>query len=126
MHRALQSFSVLIMLSVSAFSQEYTEGDIQKRHTSPYPISRLHRDWMYQDHGLKSTECFVAADDNRVERAMVRKVLDELNARGAATEGLEKLFADLVEGQKPGNDPAWQELYFKACEIRRMERLKVF
>lgn len=126
MRCALQSFSVLILVSASAFSQEYTEQDIQRRHATPYPISRLHRDWIYQDHGLKSAECFVAADDNRVERDMVRKVLDELKVRGVATEGLETSLAALVEGRKPGSDPAWKELYFKACEMRRKERLRVF
>ena len=53
MHRVLPSCSILILLSMSAFSQEYTEEDIQKRHTTPYPISRLQRDWIYQDHGLR-------------------------------------------------------------------------
>ncbi|MDY0164974.1 MAG: hypothetical protein RBS80_00435 [Thermoguttaceae bacterium] len=126
MHCALQSFSVLILLSACAFSQQYTEEDIQRRHTTSYPISRLHRDWVYQDHGLNSAECFVAADDNRVEQAMVRKVLAELKVRGVVAEGLDESLAALVEGRKPGNDPAWKELYFKACEIRRTERLRAF
>ena len=126
MQRALPSCSILILLSMSAFSQEYTEEDIGKRHTTPYPISRLQRDWVYQDHGLRSGDCFVAADDNGVEQTMVRKVFAELKARNVATEALEKSLAALVEGKRAGNDPAWKSLYFRACEVRRMERLKVF
>ena len=126
MHRILPSCSLLVLLSVSAFSQEYTEEDIRQRHTTPYPISRLQRDWVYQDHGLRSGDCFVTADGNGVEQAMVRKVLAELKERNVATEELGKSLAVLVEGRKPGNDPAWKSLYFRACEVRRKERLKVF
>ncbi len=102
MHRVPLSWSLLILLCTSVFSQEYTEEDIQNRHTTAYPLSRLHRDWIYQDHGLKSGECFVAADDNGVERAMVRKILAELKARGVVADALEKSLAALVEGEKSG------------------------
>ncbi len=126
MRHVFPSCGVLITLATSAFSQQYTEQDIQKRHTSPYPVSRLHRDWMYQDHGLKVADCFVATDGAGVEQAMVRKVLDELKTRDVAVEGWEEAFRVLVEGKKPGNDPAWKDLYFQACEVRRKKRLKVF
>ncbi|MDZ7616913.1 MAG: hypothetical protein U1E05_07915, partial [Patescibacteria group bacterium] len=126
MLRMLLSCSFLIALTTSAFSQQYTEEDIQKRHTSPYPVSRLHRDWMYQDHGVTVGDCFVATDGNGVEQAMVRKVLDELKTRDVAVERWEEAFRVLVEGKKPGNDPAWKDLYFQACEARRKQRLKVF
>ncbi len=126
MRRLLPSYIVLILMSASAFSQEYTPTDIQKRHTTAYPLARLHRDWLYQDHGRKVAECFVAADGNATEQAMVRKVLDELKNRGAATGDFEKSLALLVEAKRPGNDPAWKELYFHACEARRRERLRVF
>ncbi len=126
MRRVLPSYSILVLFCTSVFSQEYTQEDIERRHTTAYPISRLQRDWIYQDHGLKSSECFVAADGNDVERAMVRKVLAELTARGVATDALEKSLAVFMEGKRPGNDPAWKALYLRACEMRRRERLKVF
>jgi len=113
-------------LSLPAFSQEYTPEDIRNRHTAAYPLSRLQRDWIYQDHGLKHGDCFVAADRNAVEYAMVRKVLAELQAADVATAELEKSLAVLVDGNKPGNDPAWKSLYFQACQLRRQQRLKVF
>ena len=72
------------------------------------------RDWVYQDHGLRSGDCFVTADDNGVEQAMVRNVLAELMARNVTTEALEKSLAVLVERKKPGNDPAWKSLKFTA------------
>jgi hypothetical protein len=119
-------WAVLILLSVPAFSQDYTPEDIQNRHTVAYPLSRLQRDWVYQDHGLKHGECFVAAKDNQVEHALVRKVLAELKSRNVAVAALEKSLAQLGDGKKPGRDPAWKSLYFQACELRRRQRLKVF
>ena len=123
---ALPSFAMSVVLSLPAFCQEYTQEDIQNRHTVAYPVSRLQRDWIYQDHGLKYGDCFVAADDNEVEQAMVREVLAELKPRNVAVDGLERSFALLVNGNKPGNDPAWKSLYLQACEVRRKQRLQVF
>lgn len=126
MRQGFHSCSVLCLLCASALSQEYTQEDIQKRHTTPYPVSRLQRDWIYQDHGLKSGDCFVSADRNEIEQAMVRKVLGELKARNVATDTLERSLAMLAAAEKPGSDPAWRDLYFQACEVRRKERLRVF
>ena len=77
MRRVLPSYSILMLLCTSVFGQEYTEEDLQRRHTTAYPISRLHRDWIYQDHGLKSGECFVAADGNGVELKKLYVARDE-------------------------------------------------
>ncbi len=126
MKRALHSPAILLLLCMSTFSQEYTKEDIQQRHTTAYPVSRLQRDWIYQDYGLKSGDCFVTANRHDIEQAMVRKVLAELKVRRAATDALETSLATLVAGKTPGNDPAWKALYFQACEMRRQERLKVF
>ncbi len=126
MKRELQLCSILFLLCASASSQQYTEQDLQKRHSTAYPISRLQRDWIYQDYGKNVADCFVAADRSDLEQTMVRKVLAELRARNAATEALESDLAVLIEGNKSGNDPAWQQLYFRACQMRRKERLRIF
>ncbi len=126
MRGPLPSCAVLVLLSLPLFAQEYTQEDIRNRHTTAFPLSRLQRDWIYQDHGLKHGDCFVAAEDNEVEHTMVRKVLGELASRNVAIDGLEKSLAQLVAGERPGNDPAWKSLYFRACELRRRQRLKVF
>ena len=124
--RVVSSCGILALLAVPVFSQEYTQKDIENRHTVAYPAARLQRDWIYQDHGLKHGDCFVAADRNGVEQAMVRKVLAELKSDGVATDELEKSLAALVDGKKPGRDSAWKNLYFQACGERRKQRLKVF
>jgi hypothetical protein len=117
---------VLLLWCVPAFGQRYTEEDVGQRHTRAYPISRLQRDWIYQDHGLKSGDCFVSAESNDVEQAMVRRVLDELKARGVTTGAWEKSVAGLVEGKQAGKASAWKDLYFRVCEVRRRQRLKLF
>jgi hypothetical protein len=86
-----------ISLSLPALAQEYSTEDIRDRHAVAYPLSRLQRDWNYQDHGLKHGECFVAAEDGKVEHGMVRRVLAELKSPNVAVEALEKSLALLVD-----------------------------
>ncbi len=127
MQRVFLPCGVLLWLAcVRAVAQSYTEEDLRQRHTAAYPLSRLHRDWIYQDHGLKAGDCFVSAQGNAAEQAMVRKVLDELQAARGATDAWHKSLADLVDRRRPGNDPAWKELYLEACQARRRQRLKCF
>jgi hypothetical protein len=84
-------------------------------------LERMQRDWMYQDHGLDVSACFVSADTNAVEAAMLQKVLDELDAAKVDTQSLRDEAASLQS--VPGNDVRWKTLYFKACELRRQTRL---
>ena len=124
MKQALPSRCLDPVLRVRVFP-EYTDTDIQNRHTTPYRSPAWNatgfiRSWP------KSGECFAAAGKNDIEQAMVRKVLAELETRNVATGELEKALAVLVEGKTPGGDPAWKELYLKACGARRKQRLKVF
>ncbi len=107
-----------------------------------FPESRLKRDWMYQDCGVKNVSmvanstsslrkdpigpdistCFSSKSNSEFEQAMVERVLQELKQRQVDTTEL--------CGQKealssvPGNDPRWKELYFAACQERRQQRLK--
>ncbi len=125
-HRALLSFVLPISLSLPALAQEYSAEEFRERHKVAHPLSRLQRDWIYQDHGLNHGECFVAVEGSKVEHGMVRKVLAELKSQNVAVEALEKSLALLVDGKQPGRDPAWKSLYFQACELRRRQRLQVF
>ncbi|MDR2705330.1 MAG: hypothetical protein LBC02_06095, partial [Planctomycetaceae bacterium] len=82
---------------------------------------RLHRDWMYQDHGLKLDGCFTSTENATAETTMLQKVLAELENGGvdilALREELQKLLS------VTGSDPRWKELYLKACRLRRQLRL---
>ncbi|MDD4872232.1 MAG: hypothetical protein PHR77_16885 [Kiritimatiellae bacterium] len=126
MKQMVLPYGILLFMCLSVFSQEYTSEDIHNRYSIAYPVSRLQRDWIYQDHGLKSGECFVSSERNGIEQAMVARVLGELKVRKVQTDDLKKKFSMLVKAKRPGNDPGWKDLYFQACTIRRQERLKLF
>ena len=106
------------------------------------PENRLQRDWMYQDCGVENrslvansagsvrpdpigpdiSRCFCSKHGAVAERAMVRRVLEELERGGVdATR-----FASRAEAlaSVPGADARWKQLYFDACRVRRQERLK--
>ncbi|MDO5580371.1 MAG: hypothetical protein Q4G69_04510 [Planctomycetia bacterium] len=107
--------------------QQYTEKDIADRQVSPYPVQRLHRDWMYQDaKTLKVDACFTSKKSSDLERAMIDRVLEELTEEGVQTDLLEAKKKELVQAKKTGADPAWKELYFEACRLRRKMRLEIF
>jgi len=82
----------------------------------PFPASRLLKDWIYQDHGLKFADCFVSTSSCESEARMLSKVLSE-----SADAAIEKERAALQNA--PGCDPRWEKLYVKACEKRRAQRL---
>ena len=87
-----------------------------------FPPDRLLRDWIDQDHGFDITDCFVSNENAEVEKAMVQKVLDELNAEEINTEDFQKRLAELERA--PGADPRWKSLYADACQKRREARLR--
>ncbi len=110
----------------TAHGQTYSDQDIANRHTVPYPAQRLQRDWMYQDLGsLDVKNVFASKGSNAAEKKLMAAVLGELKTLSAppASGELEKALQALVDAGKPGSDPAWRELYFQACGLRRIERL---
>jgi len=69
---------------------------------------------------LAQLSCFVSNTDHVVEARMIERVMQELDGPGA---GLRGTLEDLVRTGTPGRAPAWQELYVRACEMRRSQRL---
>ena len=90
----------------------------------PYPEARLHKDWLYQDHGLDYRVCFTDKQSAERERRIVEKVMGEAAKSGAGVAELRGEFSALVDNKAAGADPRWKELYFKACEARRKARLE--
>ncbi len=119
------------MLSSAALplsAQQYSEQDIADRQTVAYPLQRLQRDWIYQDlESLKGNSVFNSKTTNAAEKKLMASVLGGLKAVGAgkAAGEIEKAFKKLSDSGKPGADPAWQDLYFRACGLRRKERLEL-
>jgi hypothetical protein len=81
-----------------------------------YPVARLHKDWICQDHGPADAECFVSKTSCVIEDRMVKKAL-----AACADQTLEQTRQALQV--VPGADPRWEALYVKACEARRQARL---
>lgn len=135
MRNSMQMLSGVLMASAfwmlssgifPLFAQQYSAQDLANRHTVPYPIQRLHRDWIYQDLGsLNVKNVFTSQKSNAVEKKLMASVLGEVKTLGTdlTIREIEKAFKALSDAGKPGADPAWSKLYFQACELRRKERL---
>ncbi|MDO5553741.1 MAG: hypothetical protein Q4G68_08265 [Planctomycetia bacterium] len=86
------------------------------------PEDRLFRDWLYQDHGFDTGLCFASASGCDLESALLTRVLAEL-PENEETQNLQEKRKELIESQTPGVNPAWKELYCRACLARRNARL---
>lgn len=120
------AFWMLSSCTFPLFAQQYSERDLANRHTVPYPLQRLHRDWLYQDLGsLDVKNVFVSKDSNAAEKRLMATVLKEVKPLGAdpAIREIETTFTSLSDAGKPGSDPAWRDLYLQACGLRRNARL---
>ena len=91
----------------------------------PYPEARLHKDWIYQDHGLDYRVCFTDTESAAREQQMVERVLAELEPEDADVRHMREKLTRLVGGGVPGADPRWRTLYLRACQLRRQARLAV-
>jgi hypothetical protein len=91
----------------------------------PYPEARLHKDWIYQDHGLDYRVCFTDTGSAAREQRMVERVLIELEPEGGDVRRVRHELTRLVSGDVPGADPRWRTLYLRACRLRRQARLAV-
>ena len=80
------------------------------------------KDWMLQDYGQETGKCFTDGENAEVEVRMIKTVLKELSPGAAGA--LQSEMDSLVHKKTPGNDPRWKALYVKACEQRRILRLK--
>lgn len=102
-------FCLLFLFGTTAFAEP------------AFPLQRLHDDWMMQDHGFDYNSCFSSSDPSGAEQDMVAKVLNELGNQGTSFSQEREV---LVNGQVPGHDPRWKDLYLRACQVRRNVRLE--
>ena len=77
-------------------------------------------DWLRQDAGRSPFEWFAPGRSTDFELKLLRKAIEPgLPEAGVLRAAQEKLQADAV----PAGDPAWLELYVRACAQRREQRL---
>jgi len=89
-----------------------------------FPRHRLERDWLYQDVGLDVARVFTSEDGAEHEKALVRRVLDQVPAGDPARNGLLQQLERLAGDQTHACDPRWRSLYRDACAARRRARLE--
>ncbi|MDO5581823.1 MAG: hypothetical protein Q4G69_11900 [Planctomycetia bacterium] len=95
-----------------------------EKENRPFPLERLHLEWMRQDAGtLKTDQCFTSSKSADLESKMIRKVLDELKTEDAAAP-FETRYQKILAEKRPGNDPEWKKLYLDAAGARRKIRLE--
>ena len=75
----------------------------------------------HDDVMLEPLPGFVNPRDAVVEQRLVARVLDELQA---ADPALRRERDALVQSGLPGCEPRWRQLYIRACELRRGQRLQ--
>ena len=111
----------LVIITMSVFTPEKV---ITAENEAEFQ-ARLETDWIYQDHGLKTKECFSSNNSSTIEESMVRRVISCLKDLGATSSAVEyeKQLSRLCSDKVPGTAPAWRELYLSACKTRRKIRL---
>jgi len=90
------------------------------------PAGQIERDWILQDAGPDGATYFHSSTDATVETAMINRVLGELEKGGQAdfVQILRREIKQLKAEALPGRDPAWRDLYRRACQRRRIMRLQ--
>jgi hypothetical protein len=78
-------------------------------------------DWALQDGGADFAQWLELANSEGVERHALEKVLAELGDAGLA---LRQELDRLAQSKPPSSDRRWLDLYVRACEQRRQQRLK--
>ena len=79
-------------------------------------------DWALQDGGAEFAQWFRPADAASIERRMIEKAVAESGRCRATRCG--RNWTGWLKRPCPANDRRWLDLYVKACEQRRQQRLK--
>jgi len=142
---------LVLVLTQAALSLSADEPPPAARDAASYEA--IQRDWMLQDsmqatldpaweqqkddwrkNYLKSPEsrhddpvlpqpvCFISRQDSATEQRMLQRVLDELP--NSVEDEIRQKRDGLVRDAVPGSDPRWQQLYLRACQLRRARRLE--
>jgi hypothetical protein len=78
-------------------------------------------DWVLQDGGAEFARWFQSADAASIERRLTERALAELGEPG---RGLRQELDSLAQAGAPASDRGGLDLYVRACEQRRRQRLK--
>jgi hypothetical protein len=102
----------------SGYEQAIAAGPVWLRLKDDFPVQW---DWALQDSGKESAQWLSSPGARAFERRMIEKAIAELGDSGQALrQELDRLF----QADPEVNDRRSLELYVKACEQRRQQRLR--
>ncbi|MCX6891160.1 MAG: hypothetical protein NTX51_06510 [Verrucomicrobia bacterium] len=104
--------------SVSGAGQTQAVEQVRLRLKDDFPVQW---DWVLQDGGAGFSRWFYATGAATVERRMIKSALGELGDAGRA---LRQELGRLAQADAPSGDRRWLDLYARACEQRRQQRLQ--
>jgi hypothetical protein len=114
----LASRAALVGAGLSASEQAKAAEQVWFRVKDDFPVQW---DWALQDGGAEFARWFHSADAASMERRLVEKAIAELGEPG---RGLRQELDRLALAGAPANERGWLDLYVRACEQRRQQRLK--
>ena len=114
----LASRAALVGAGLSASEQAKAAEQVWFRVKDDFPVQW---DWALQDGGAEFARWFHSADAASMERRLVEKAVAELGEPG---RGLRQELDRLVPAGAPAKDRRGLDLYVRACEQRRQQRLK--
>jgi hypothetical protein len=113
----LSARTALIAARLPPAEQALAAARIWAQTRTDFPVQW---DWALQDAGPGFFAWFQSAYDTGTERGMILRALNEQGDRG---QMLRQELEWLVQASVPANNRLWLELYVKACEQRRQQRL---
>ena len=114
----LATRAALMAASVSSVEQTKAVEQAWDRLKEDFPVEW---DWALQDGGADSAQWLRSDHSVSFERRMLDKVIVEL---GESRQPLRQKRDQLVKAASPRAERQWLELYVRACEVRRQQRLK--
>lgn len=114
----LASRVALVGAGLSASEQAKAAEQVWFRVKDDFPVQW---DWALQDGGAEFARWFHSADAVNMERRLVEKAVAELGEPG---RGLRQELDRLAPAGAPAKDRRGLDLYVRACEQRRQQRLK--
>ena len=114
----LAARTALSASSVSGTARTQAGEQLWLRLKDDFPVQW---DWVLQDGGAGFSRWFYATGAATVERRMIKSALGELGDAGRA---LRQELGRLAQADAPSGDRRWLDLYARACEQRRQQRLQ--
>jgi hypothetical protein len=114
----LASRTALAKLNLPEKEQRIAATALWARFERDFPVQW---DWLMQDYGRAFSDWLGTPAGASIERGLIARVLDEL---AEPEKGLRSDYALLRRQQPDPGDSPWLEFYGRACELRRIQRLR--